>query len=104
MAFAEKRTSLAFGRQKIHSNAVGKETNRRPAPPEPGSADRCIVTSAPTAEIVARAHALGIAVAAGPGRRDGALGPTRSVHSRDPDGYHVALANREERREEPTAL
>lgn len=96
VTFAGGRTALAFGRQKINLHPAGREFEPKAGAPTPGSADLCFVTHTPTAEIVARLRALGIPIVAGPDRRDGALGPTRSVYLRDPDGNLVELANYEE--------
>ncbi len=104
MTFGEGRTALMFGRQKINLHPAGREYEPKARVPTSGSADLCFVTRTPIAKIVARLHVLGIPIVAGPDRRDGALGATRSLYIRDPDGNLVELANYEEGRETPATV
>ncbi|TNY26314.1 VOC family protein [Fulvimonas soli] len=91
VSFGEGRRALAFGRQKINLHPHGREFEPKAKRPVPGSADLCLVTATPAAEILAHLAACGVAVEEGPVRRTGARGPIESVYLRDPDGNLVEL-------------
>ena len=59
-----------------------------------GSADFCLLTTVPFAEMRAHLEATGVAVELGPVERTGAEGPIVSLYFRDPDGNLVEIANR----------
>ena len=96
ITFAGGRRGLAFGRQKINLHQSGREFEPKALKPTPGSLDLCFITETPLAEVVAQLKASGVAIAAGPVTKTGALGPMMSVYFRDPDGNLVEVSNYEE--------
>jgi catechol 2,3-dioxygenase-like lactoylglutathione lyase family enzyme len=92
-----KRTSLVFGDQKI---------NVRPRDADKvewftadhemaGSDDLCFLTSSTPGEVVAHLKANGVAIEAGPTRKQGARGTLQSVYCRDPDGSLIEISSYE---------
>ncbi len=94
VSFAGGRRALGFGQQKINLHQAGREFEPKADRPTPGSGDLCLLTTAPLADVIARAEALGITIIEGPGERTGAVGVINSVYARDPDGNLVEVANR----------
>ena len=90
--FAENRTALRFGNQKINLHQQGNEIKPNAAAAAPGTADLCFVTSVPTDDVVAHLRICGIAIEYGPVRQSGAVGPMNSVYCRDPDGNLIEMA------------
>jgi catechol 2,3-dioxygenase-like lactoylglutathione lyase family enzyme len=93
-----KRTSLAFGNQKI---------NVRPRDADKvewftadhemaGSDDLCFLTSSTPVEVVAHLKAHGIAIEEGPTKKQGARGTLNSVYCRDPDGSLIEISSYEQ--------
>ena len=93
--FGEGRSALHFGAHKINLHVAGREFEPKAARPTPGSADLCLLTERPLAEISERLAALGHPVIEGPVARPGATGPLRSIYVRDPDGNLIEIARRE---------
>jgi catechol 2,3-dioxygenase-like lactoylglutathione lyase family enzyme len=87
----QPRHALRFGAQKINLQDAATDTPTKAAVPTRGAADFCLVAAVPLEHVIARLHAEGIAVEAGPVPRRGALGPMRSVYFRDPDGNLVEV-------------
>jgi catechol 2,3-dioxygenase-like lactoylglutathione lyase family enzyme len=85
-------TALAFGTQKINVHEVDRTFEPKAKSPTPGSADFCLITARPLAEICASLAANGVVVEAGPVERIGARGPMMSVYFRDPDGNLVEVS------------
>jgi catechol 2,3-dioxygenase-like lactoylglutathione lyase family enzyme len=90
----DQRTALKFGGQKL---------NLRPDSATPsdwitgaksvsGSADLCFITAVGPDNVVEHLRRCGVAVAAGPVERIGALGVMLSVYCRDPDGNLIEIA------------
>ena len=96
ITFAGGRRGIAFGRQKINLHQSGREFEPKALKPTPGSMDLCLITATPLAEVVAQLKASGVAIAAGPVAKTGALGPMMSVYFRDPDGNLIEVSNYEE--------
>lgn len=92
VTFAEGRTSLSFGEQKINLHLAGHEFEPKAAHPTPGSADLCLITGAEPTETLAALQAHGVSVELGPVRRSGALGDIESIYLRDPDGNLIEIA------------
>ncbi len=90
--FAEGRTALTFGRQKINLHEVGKEFVPRAACPTAGSGDLCLVSATPLDEVVQHLKKCGITIIEGPVAKTGATGPIRSVYFRDPDGNLIEVS------------
>jgi catechol 2,3-dioxygenase-like lactoylglutathione lyase family enzyme len=92
-----KRTSLAFGDQKI---------NVRPRDADKvewftadhemaGSDDLCFLTTSTPDEVVAHLTANGVAIEEGPTNKQGARGTLKSVYCRDPDGSLIEISSYE---------
>jgi catechol 2,3-dioxygenase-like lactoylglutathione lyase family enzyme len=94
VTFGEGRKALAFGEQKINLHAHGKEFEPKADRPTPGSADFCLITSVPLADVVAHLRTEGVAIIEGPVRKTGATGPLLSIYFRDPDRNLIEVANR----------
>jgi len=93
VTFGEGRMALAFGSQKINLHEARHEFAPRAGHPTPGSADLCLLTSVPLAEVQAHLDAVGVPVVEGPVPRTGATGPILSLYIRDPDGNLIEIAN-----------
>lgn len=93
VSFGDGRRALAFGQQKINLHAHGREFEPKAERPTPGSADFCLITRVPLAEVVARLMDGGVAIIDGPVPRTGASGPIMSIYFRDPDRNLVEVAN-----------
>jgi catechol 2,3-dioxygenase-like lactoylglutathione lyase family enzyme len=83
--FAEGRTALKFGQQKINLHQAGNEFEPRANAPTPGSADLCFVTETPLPEAMQHAKNCGVDILEGPVARTGAAGPMTSFYFCDPD-------------------
>ena len=92
VTFGEGRRALAFGTSKINLHQRGRELLPHAACPTPGSADLCLVTDIPQAQVVEQLAACGIPVEQGPVPRTGALGPFTSTYFRDPDGNLIEVS------------
>ena len=60
----------------------------------PGTANLCLTTDEPVADLLARLASAGIETVSPLAERGGALGPLLSAHIRDPEGNLVEIANR----------
>ena len=92
VTFGEGRRALSFGSSKINLHEVGSELLPRATHPVPGSADLCLVTQAPQAQVLAHLEDCGVSVEEGPVPRTGALGPITSTYLRDPDGNLIEIS------------
>ena len=88
-----ERHALVFGAQKfnLHQSDRVVDVNVRHA--TPGSADVCLLTATPIAEVVAHLAACEVELVAGPVRRTGAVSPLQSVYFHDPDENLIEVAN-----------
>jgi catechol 2,3-dioxygenase-like lactoylglutathione lyase family enzyme len=93
VSFAGGRTALAFGRQKFNLHEAGHEFEPKARSPMPGSADFCLITTTPLAEVVAHLERERVDILEGPVERTGATGRILSVYFRDPDLNLVEVAN-----------
>jgi catechol 2,3-dioxygenase-like lactoylglutathione lyase family enzyme len=91
--FGDGRQALRFGEQKFNLHQAGSEFDPKARQPVPGSADLCLITGTPIAEVVAHLAACGVTVEEGPVPRTGATGSITSVYFRDPDGNLVEVSN-----------
>ncbi|HFQ89013.1 MAG TPA: VOC family protein [Desulfobulbus sp.] len=91
--FGTGRRALVFGSQKINLHRQDDTILPRAARPLPGSADICLLSATPMAEILRHLRANDINPVAGPVERTGARGPILSVYLRDPDGNLLEIAN-----------
>ena len=87
------RVALGFGRQKINLHPADAVPDRNVLKPTPGSADFCLITDTPMAELQAHLTRENVPVILGPTQRTGATGPILSVYFRDPDLNLVEVAN-----------
>jgi catechol 2,3-dioxygenase-like lactoylglutathione lyase family enzyme len=90
--FAENRTALTFGNQKINLHQQGREVKPNAAAAAPGTADICFITPLPTDDVVTHLSLCGVPIEHGPVPQTGAQGPMTSVYIRDPDGNLVEIA------------
>jgi catechol 2,3-dioxygenase-like lactoylglutathione lyase family enzyme len=93
-AEGQAREALAFGTQKINIHHAGREFEPKATHPTPGSADFCLLTDTPVAEVAHRMTTLGYAVLEGPTPKTGAVGHLTSIYFRDPDGNLIEVSNR----------
>ena len=94
LLFGEGRHALAFGQQKINLHEAGREFEPKAAVAMPGSADLCLLTNTPMAEVVEHLEANGVEILEGPVRRTGATGALLSVYLRYPDQNLIEVSNR----------
>jgi catechol 2,3-dioxygenase-like lactoylglutathione lyase family enzyme len=97
VTFAGGRKGLAFGRNKINLHQQGKEFEPKAHRATPGSADFCLITETPIAEVIKRLELCQVEIVHEPVEKIGALGPMLSVYFRDPDLNLVEIANYRER-------
>jgi len=93
VAFGEGRRALAFGDQKLNLHQAGREFEPKARVPTKGSADLCLLTDIPIAEVVAHLQRTGVQIELGPVDKTGARRPLRSIYFRDPDGNLIEVAN-----------
>lgn len=93
VSFGAGRRALAFGSQKINLHPATAPLKPHALAPTPGSADLCLITTTPVAEVLRHLEACGVAVEEGPVPRTGAVGPIMSVYFRDPDGNLIEVSN-----------
>jgi catechol 2,3-dioxygenase-like lactoylglutathione lyase family enzyme len=93
VTFAEGRKALAFGQQKFNLHQAGNEFDPKAQRPTPGSADFCLITSVPIAQVIEHLLHCGVPILEGPVLRTGAAGPILSVYFRDPDLNLVEVSN-----------
>jgi catechol 2,3-dioxygenase-like lactoylglutathione lyase family enzyme len=90
--FGEGRVALRFGEQKLNLHQAGRELDPKARRPTPGSADLCFIATVPLETIEAALARANVTVEEGPVQRTGALGPTRSLYFRDPDGNLIEVS------------
>jgi catechol 2,3-dioxygenase-like lactoylglutathione lyase family enzyme len=91
--FAADRWALACGSQKLNLHQADRPVDPNVRHATPGSADFCLVTATPLAQIMAELARHGVPVLLGPVRRTGAVGELESVYIYDPDENLVELSN-----------
>jgi catechol 2,3-dioxygenase-like lactoylglutathione lyase family enzyme len=93
IVYADGRSSLHLGHQKINLHEHGHEFAPHATHPTPGSADFCLIVSTPLDQVADELRNLNIPIEEGPVDRTGAAGPMRSLYIRDPDHNLVELAH-----------
>jgi catechol 2,3-dioxygenase-like lactoylglutathione lyase family enzyme len=93
LSFEGDRRALAFGNQKFNLHQAGREFEPKADRPTPGSADFCLITATPIAEVVAHLNSCNVPVLEGPVQRTGATGLLLSVYFRDPDLNLIEVSN-----------
>ena len=91
--FAGGRRALTFANQKINLHQAGAEFEPKARVATPGSADFCLISDVPVAEIAGHLAAEGVEVIEGPVAKTGAAGALLSIYFRDPDGNLVEVSN-----------
>jgi catechol 2,3-dioxygenase-like lactoylglutathione lyase family enzyme len=92
--FQPGRWALFFGSQKINLQVVGNVVDKHVRHATPGSADLCMLTRTPIADIARRLGDMNITIIEGPGPRAGACGPIQSVYFYDPDENLIEVSNK----------
>ncbi len=92
ITFGEGRKALLFGRQKINLHRQGAEIVPHAQTPVCGSADLCLLTDTPLAQVEHELAAHGVALLSGIVPRTGAVGPIDSLYLRDPDGNLLEIS------------
>ena len=93
VTFADNRTALKFGQQKINLHQQDSKFEPHAQHPQPGSADLCLLTSAEIPEILQHLNNHGVEIETGPVQRSGACGAIESVYVRDPDQNLIEIAH-----------
>ena len=88
-----ERHALVFGIQKFNLHQVDRVVDPNVRHATPGSADLCLLTETPIAQVVEHLAACDVAVITGPVRRTGAVHPLMSVYFHDPDENLIEIAN-----------
>ena len=91
--FADDRWALAFGSQKLNLHQADRVLDPNVRHATPGSADFCLISATPLAQIMQELARHGVAVILGPVRRTGAVGELDSIYIYDPDENLVELSN-----------
>jgi catechol 2,3-dioxygenase-like lactoylglutathione lyase family enzyme len=91
--FGAGRRALSFGNQKINLHQAGAEFEPKARLATPGSADFCLLSDVPVAEVALHLAAEGVAIIEGPVEKIGAAGALVSIYFRDPDGNLVEVSN-----------
>jgi catechol 2,3-dioxygenase-like lactoylglutathione lyase family enzyme len=90
-------TALKVGAQKISVHETGHEFGPKAKLPTPGSADFCVITNRPLAEVLSQVESCGIVIECGPVKRIGPQGTMMSIYFRDPDGNLIEVSEYDEK-------
>jgi catechol 2,3-dioxygenase-like lactoylglutathione lyase family enzyme len=91
--FGDDRWAVAFGEQKLNLHQADRPVDPNVRHATPGSADLCLISATPTAQIMSELAGHGVSVVLGPVRRQGATAQLESVYIYDPDENLIELSN-----------
>jgi catechol 2,3-dioxygenase-like lactoylglutathione lyase family enzyme len=92
-SFGSNRFALHFGNQKLNLHEANNPIDPNVRHATPGSADLCLITETPIAEVISILESKQIPIIAGPGERTGAIGALLSIYVYDPDDNLIEIAN-----------
>ena len=92
-SFGSNRFALHFGNQKLNLHEANNPIDPNVRHATPGSADLCLITETPLAEVISILESKQIPIIAGPGERTGAIGVLHSIYVYDPDDNLIEIAN-----------
>jgi len=92
-SFGNNRFALHFGNQKLNLHEANNPIDPNVRHATPGSADLCLITETPIAEVISILESKQIPIIAGPGKRTGAIGVLLSIYVYDPDDNLIEIAN-----------
>ena len=93
ITFADNRSALTFGNQKINLHQYKNEFKPHAKKPTCGSADLCFIVETPIEKIQQELFEKNVAIEEGPIKRSGSSGEIISVYIRDPDENLIELSN-----------
>lgn len=91
--FGKGRHALRFGQQKINLHQTGSEFEPKASHPVPGSADLCLITATPLADVLHHFQQHQVEIELGIVDRTGAIGLIQSIYIRDPDGNLLEISS-----------
>ena len=91
--FKPGRHALYFGNQKINLHQVDKPVDKNVLHATPGSADICLLTKVPIAEMQTILKSKEIKIIQDRGKRSGARSEIESLYIYDPDENLIEIAN-----------
>lgn len=91
--FADGRTALQCGSQKINLHQSGREYEPKALRVMPGSADLCFIIDIALADAIDQVRQQDVDIIEGPVERTGADGKIVSAYLRDPDGNLLEISN-----------
>jgi catechol 2,3-dioxygenase-like lactoylglutathione lyase family enzyme len=91
--FGGDRWAVAFGAQKLNLHQADRPLDPNVRHATPGSADLCLLTATPMADLMAELAGHSVAIVLGPVPGHGATAQLESVYIYDPDENLIELSN-----------